>query len=55
MEQTRFQARIVSNNQITIPEEVREIRNLWIGDILTVDIVSVNRRGASIDEGEQEQ
>jgi len=43
MEPTQFQARIVSNNHITIPEEVREILNLHIKDIVTVEIISIKR------------
>ena len=45
MERTQFQARVVSNNQITIPKEVREIWELQIKDIVTVEIISVKRWG----------
>jgi|LGOV01.1.fsa_nt_gb bifunctional DNA-binding transcriptional regulator/antitoxin component of YhaV-PrlF toxin-antitoxin module len=41
---TSFQARIVGNNQITIPAEAREFLCVGVGDLLDIDVTRVKRK-----------
>jgi len=41
MEMIRFQATVVSNNQITIPAETREFLNLNIGDTMDLSVLGI--------------
>ncbi len=39
-----FTAKIVNNGKITIPIETREVNRISDGDIVTIKIVSINKK-----------
>lgn len=44
MEIIRFQATVISNNQITIPSETRAFLGLEIGDLMDMAVLGVKKR-----------